>query len=152
MGKTVYIHIDCSVSLLYSIPLRASLVVRVVRNLPAMRETQVISLGWKDSLEKEMATHSSILSRRISRTEAPGRLHSPWDHKESDTTEKLTYTSHYVIMPQYILSIKYYKHLSSSQYKAITKNAEIKVLLGGSDDYMYTLLVDTYLRLELLSL
>ena len=126
--------------------------VRVVRNLPAMRETQVISLGWKDSLEKEMATHSSILSRRISRTEAPGRLHSPWDHKESDTTEKLTYTSHYVIMPQYILSIKYYKHLSSSQYKAITKNAEIKVLLGGSDDYMYTLLMDTYLRLELLSL
>ena len=55
-------------------------------------------------------------------------------------------------MPQFILSIKYHKHLSSSQYKAITKNAEIKVLLGGFDDYMYTLLVGTYLRLELLSL
>ena len=124
----------------------------MVRNLPAMRETQVISLGWKDSLEKEMATHSSILAWRISRTEAPGRLHSPWNHKESDTTEQLTYTSHYLIMPQFILSIKYHKHLSSSQNTAITKNAEIKVLLGGFDDYMYTLLVDTYLRLELLSL
>ena len=124
----------------------------MVRNLPAMREIQFISLGWKDSLEKEMATHSSILAWRISWTEMPGRLHSPWDHKELDRTEQLTHTSHYLIMPQFILSIKYQKHLSSCQYTPITKNAEIKVLLGGFDDYMYTLLVDTYLRLELLSL
>jgi len=40
-------------------------VVQVVKNLPAMQETRVQSLGWKDSLEKAMATHSSILAWRI---------------------------------------------------------------------------------------
>ena len=39
------------------------------------------------ALEKEMATHSSILAWRIPWTEEPGRLQSPWDHKELDTTE-----------------------------------------------------------------
>ena len=43
----------------------ASLVVRLVKNLPAVRETWVLSLGWEDSLEKEKATHSSILAWRI---------------------------------------------------------------------------------------
>ena len=45
-----------------------------VKNLPAMRETQVQSLGWEDPLEKGMATHSSILAWRISWSEDPGRL------------------------------------------------------------------------------
>ena len=44
---------------------RASLVAQLVKNLPAMRETQVRSLGWEDCLEKETATHSSILAWRI---------------------------------------------------------------------------------------
>ena len=48
----------------------------MVKNLPAMRETWVQSLGWKDSLEKDMATHSSILAGRIPWTEEPGRLQS----------------------------------------------------------------------------
>ena len=51
---------------------------------------QVQSLGQKDPLEKGMATHSSILAWRISWTEEPGGGYSPWDHKESDTTEQLT--------------------------------------------------------------
>ena len=42
-------------------PERASLIAHTVKNLPAMQETQVRSLGWEDPLEKEMATHSSIL-------------------------------------------------------------------------------------------
>ena len=49
----------------------------VVKNLPAlqeMQETRVLSLGWEDSLEEEMATHSSILARVIPRTEEPGGL------------------------------------------------------------------------------
>ena len=46
----------------------------VVRNLPAMQETQVQSLGQEDALEKGMATHSSILAWRISWTEEPNRL------------------------------------------------------------------------------
>ena len=48
----------------------------VVRSLPAMQETWVLSLGWEDPLEEEMATHSSILAWRIPWTEEPGELES----------------------------------------------------------------------------
>ena len=54
----------------------ASLVAQMVKNLPAMQETQVQSLGSEDPLEKGMATHSSILTWRIPWTEDPGGLHS----------------------------------------------------------------------------
>ena len=52
----------------------ASLVAKMVKNMPAMRETWVWSLGWEDSLEKGTATHSSILAWRIPWTEKPGGL------------------------------------------------------------------------------
>ena len=45
-----------------------------VKNLPVKQDTGVLSLGWEDPLEKEMATHSSILAWEIPRTEEPGRL------------------------------------------------------------------------------
>ena len=48
----------------------------MVKNLPAMQETQVLTLSQKVSLEKEMTTHSSILAWRILWTEKPGSLHS----------------------------------------------------------------------------
>ena len=48
----------------------------MVKNLPAMQETWVRPLGWEDPLEKEMATHSSILAWEISWTEEPGGLQS----------------------------------------------------------------------------
>ena len=48
----------------------------MVKNLPAVQESWVRSLGWEDPLEKEMATHSSILAWRIPWTEKPGRLQS----------------------------------------------------------------------------
>ena len=63
----------------------ASLVVQLVKNLPAIQETQVRSLGQEDPLEKEMATHSNILAWKISWTEEPGRLQS-MGSQESDTT------------------------------------------------------------------
>ena len=47
-----------------------------VKNLPAMWETQVRTLDWEGPLEKEVATHSSILAWRIPWTEKPGRLQS----------------------------------------------------------------------------
>ena len=50
----------------------ASMAAQMVKNLPAMQETQVRSLGWEDPLEKGMATHSSILSWKIPWTEEPG--------------------------------------------------------------------------------
>ena len=55
---------------------RASLVAQRLKRLPAMWETLVRSLGWEDPLEKEMATHSSILAWRIPWTKEPGRLQS----------------------------------------------------------------------------
>ena len=57
-------------------PIFASLVGQLVKNLPAIWETWVLSLGWEDPLEKGKATHSSILAWRI-----------PWGRKELDTTE-----------------------------------------------------------------
>ena len=52
------------------------LVVQAVKNLPAVRGTLAWYLGWEDPLEKEMATHSSILTREIPWTEDPGGLQS----------------------------------------------------------------------------
>ena len=52
----------------------ASLVAQTVKNLPAVQETQVLSLGQEDAMEKGMGTHSSILARRIPWTEEPGGL------------------------------------------------------------------------------
>ena len=54
----------------------ASLVVQMIKNLPAVRETQVLSLGQEGPLEKGMATHSSIHAWRIPWTEEPGGLQS----------------------------------------------------------------------------
>ena len=54
----------------------SSLVAQSVKNLPAMQETRVRSLGWEDPLEEEMATHSSILAWKILWTEEPGGLQS----------------------------------------------------------------------------
>ena len=55
---------------------RDSLVAQMVKNLPAMQETWVQSLGWEDPLEEDMATHSSILAWRIPWTDEPGGLQS----------------------------------------------------------------------------
>ena len=61
---------------------------QTVKRLPTMRKTGVQSLGLEDLLEKEMATHSSILAWKIPWTEEPGRLQS-MGRKESDMTERL---------------------------------------------------------------
>ena len=60
---------------------RASLMAQLVKNLLAMQETWIQSLGWEDPLEKEMATHSSILANRILWTEEPGELPSMGSHR-----------------------------------------------------------------------
>ena len=49
---------------------------QTVKNLPALKETTVQSLGWEDSQEEEVATHSSVLAWRIRWTEEPGGLQS----------------------------------------------------------------------------
>ena len=72
---------------------QASLVAQMVKSLPAMRETQVQSLGREDPLEKEMATYSSIIAWEIPWTKEPGRLYSPCGRIASDTTERLILSS-----------------------------------------------------------
>ena len=67
----------------------ASLVAQMVKNLPTVQETQLLSLGVEDPLEQRMATHSSTLAWRIPWTEDP-MGYSPWDYKEADMTEWLT--------------------------------------------------------------
>ena len=64
-----------------------------------MRETHVRVIGWEDPLEKGTATHSSILAWRIPRTEEPGS-YSPWAHKESDMTGRLTHITKKNLQPE----------------------------------------------------
>ena len=71
--------LDLRIFLIWGFPyveLYPSLVAQMVKNLPAMKQTQVQSLAWEDILEKEMATHSSILACRIPWTGKTGRLQS----------------------------------------------------------------------------
>ena len=71
-------------------------VAQMVKNLPAVQETRVQSLGQEDPLEKGMATHSNIIVWRIPWTdkEAWRAGYSPWSRKESDTTECARLCSH----------------------------------------------------------
>ena len=80
IGMNIYLDIYLS---------RASLAAQTVKYLPAMKKTW--SLGQEDTLEKGMATHSSILAWRIPRIEEPGGLQS-MGLQELDMTEQLTHT------------------------------------------------------------
>ena len=78
----LFLEVRCSMSkkelapLIFGVYLSSSLVAQMVKNLPAMKETWVQSLGQEDTLEKGMATHYSILAWRIPWTEKPGGLQS----------------------------------------------------------------------------
>ena len=69
------------------------MVAQTVKRLSTMRETWVRSLDREDSLEKEMATHSSTLAWKIPWTAELGAGHCPWGRKESGTTERLRFHS-----------------------------------------------------------
>ena len=68
----------------------------MVKNPPAMQETQGQSLGQEDPLEKGMATHSSILTWEILHGQRSLVGYSPWGHKESDTIEQLSLINYLV--------------------------------------------------------
>ena len=69
-----------------------SLMAKTVKHLPTMWETRLQSLAWEDSLEKEMATHCSVLAWKIPWMEEPGRL--TVHGKKSDTIEQLDFHFH----------------------------------------------------------
>ena len=77
---------------------------QTVKNLPAMQETQVQSLGQEDPLEKGMATHFSILAWRMLWTEELVG-YSPWGHKMSNMIEQLTLSNFDVLQVCPILCI-----------------------------------------------
>ena len=89
----------------------------MVKSVPVMQETWVQSLGCEDLLEKEMATHSSILAWKIPWTEEPGGLYSPWGHRESDMTERLNNNS----LINLIGNKSFFKSLSSQIIITINK-------------------------------
>ena len=87
---------------------RSSLVALMVKNLPAMWETWVRSLGWEVPLEKRMDTHSSILAWRIPWTELPSRLQSMWGAKSQTQLRDFHFTGllpvpHYLHSPNVLL-------------------------------------------------
>ena len=105
-----------------------SLVAQLVKKLPAILETQVQSQGWEDTLEKGMATHSSILAWRIPWTEEPGGLQS-MGSQESDTTEHAhiyTYKTISSIVSSYL---KQYNCLFISFIKKKSKENKVSILL-----------------------
>ena len=121
----VYIHIHYA------------LVAQMVKNLPAMKETQVWSLSQEDALEKEII-HSSILVWRISGQRSLAGC-SQWSRKESDPTEQLTFSlSHilYLIFPGTYMVIYNYTFNIYFQYifiliENIWKNVDVVYLQRG---------------------
>ena len=86
-----YDNIDVYLYFFISLIKFTSLVAQMVKNLPAMRETQVPSLGLEDPLEKSWLPPTPVLLPREFHGQRSLKGHSPWGHKESDTTEQLTH-------------------------------------------------------------
>ena len=89
----------------------ASLVTQTVKNLPAMQETQVRSLGGEDPLEKGMATHFSVLAWRSPWTEEPGGLGSTGSQRVRHDRATNTHTNIFSTMP-----ILFHLKLSSTDF------------------------------------
>ena len=112
----------------------------MVKNLPAMQQTWVQSLGQEDPLEEGMATHYSILAWRIPWTEEPGGLQSHQGLqgcKESDTTERLSLTQVIILQSMCILDIKLYTLNTYKFYANVISTELLKIIdrdfPGGSD-------------------
>ena len=94
----------------------ASLVVQLLKNPPAMQGIQVWSLGWEDPLEKEMATHSSILAWRIIWTGQPGGLHN-CDLKWAPTP----YLTAHIFFYTHLIPLKIISYSNSTYASVIIK-------------------------------
>ena len=100
----------------------ASLVAQLVKGLPAIWETWVQSLGQEDPLEKEMATHSSILACRIPWREEPGGLQSTGSQRVGHNRQTNTHTCMYISILNIVPSG------SSSQFEVICLFKQILTL------------------------
>ena len=99
----------------------------MVKNVTAMQETWVLSLGWEDPLEKGKVTHSSILAWRI-----PWTLYSPWVCKESVVTERLSLSLLFGILIDRIVKISlytfYWAHRKNSKKIIYNNSQNIKLI------------------------
>ena len=87
-----------------------SLVAQRIKRLPAMQEIQIRSLGWEDPLEKEMATHSSILAWRIPWTEEPGGLQSTGVTKSRTRLSDFTFTFNFRWLSGKEFACQFWRH------------------------------------------
>ena len=98
-----------------------SLVAQTVRNLPAMQETPLQSLGWEDPLEEGIATHSSMLVCRNPWTEEPGRLQSMESQKSwTQLSDQHTYTLSWRAHLYSSMLVIYIMYLVFSFFQAVT--------------------------------
>ena len=109
---------------------RASLVVQTVKYLPVMQDTQVWSLGWEETLEKGMVTHSSILAWKIPWTEEPGTLQSMGSQRVRHTWA--TEQQYSIVLVHHILPIysSIHGHLGGFHVLAVVSNALVSMLAG----------------------
>ena len=109
-----------------------SLLAQMVKNLPAMQDTQAQSLVWEDPLEKEMATHSSMLAYRIPWTEEPGGLQSTGSQM-LDMTEWLPHTIYLLIFVFLFQSQANYS-LTSGSSEMLLHNNKVCQNQGEAED------------------
>ena len=95
----------------------------MVKNLPAVQETCIQSLGWENPLEKRMATHSSIVAWRIPRTKEPGKLQSMGSQRirHEWATNALT--------------LNIFVHLLFNQIKEMYKEEIYKIVTESKDNF-----------------
>ena len=95
----------------------------MVKNLPAVQETCIQSLGWEDPLEKRMATHSSIVAWRIPWTEEPGKLQSMGSQRIRHDWATNTFT------------LNIFVQLLFNQIKEIYKEEIYKIVTESKDNF-----------------
>ena len=116
---------------------------QVVKNLPAMQETQVRSLGWEDPLEKGMATYSRILAWRIPWTEESEGLQSMWSQKIGHdwVTNTFTLLLYLECEPYDLYDIQSMTTYFKSRFKKKTLRIEIVVRVLSSKRKKYILIL-----------
>ena len=111
---------------------RASLVAQMVKNLPAMQETQVRSLGREDPLEKEMATHFSNLAWRILWTEESGGLQSIGSQRVRQDWDTNTHThTQFFLKLFYSFNSTYHYHNQEKHIKMVMEPLSIELWLSN---------------------
>ena len=96
-GKVSLFALKLSAKLLVCLSRGTSLMTQMIKNLRAIQETWVWSLGWDDPLEEGMATHSSILAWRIPWPEEPGRLQSMGWQRDGQKDPQFSSYSHWCL-------------------------------------------------------